>query len=278
MRFLNPLAALFFLVASVSATELTLSTYNLRLEIASDGPNQWENRREQVANQIAFLAPDILGVQEALPQQVDYLEQNLAGYSYIGVGRHDGIRAGEHSAIYYRDSTTELLDSSTFWLSPTPDTPSYGWGVHYRRICTYGHFRDRQTKTTYWVFNTHFDHEMPEARLNGAKLILDRIATLVSPNEPHFLMGDLNATPDSPPIKLISAKLQDTRLHSTGPVFGSEGTFNAFDPTTIPTRRIDYIFASPENTITAYATLSDLIDGRYPSDHFPIVIKTQLQN
>lgn len=262
-------------IASASATELTLMTYNIRLDLANDAPNHWDNRKEQLAAQVSTLAPDILGIQEGLPHQVDYLKENLSGYQYIGVGRDDAKRQGEFSAIYYRPAKTELLASNTFWLSETPGSPSFGWGAHYRRICTYGQFRDLDSNKTYWVFNTHFDHEFPEARLNGAKLILEQIAKLVAPNEPYFLMGDLNATPDSPPIKLLSEHLRDSRLHTQLPPFGPEATFNAFDPSQIPSDRIDYIFADPQTQVTSYATHSDLIHGRHLSDHFPIITKAK---
>ncbi len=274
---MKPIAILLFLNISLAgATELTLISYNIRLDLPSDAPNNWDNRKEQLAAQVTTLSPNIFGIQEGLPHQVDYLKDSLPGYQYIGVGRDNAKREGEFSAIYYKPSKTELLTSNTFWLSETPSTPSFGWGAHYRRICTYGHFRDLASDTTYWVFNTHFDHEFPEARLNGAKLILERIAKLVDPNEPHFLMGDLNATPDTPPIRLLSQHLNDSRPHSQHPPFGPEGTFNAFDPSQAPSDRIDYIFTDPQTQVITYATHSDLIDSRHLSDHFPIVIKAQL--
>ncbi|MDQ8180767.1 endonuclease/exonuclease/phosphatase family protein [Pelagicoccus sp. SDUM812005] len=263
-------------LASSGATELSLMSYNIRLDLPSDGPNRWDNRKQQLAAQIASLAPDILGIQEGLPHQVDALQASLPGYRYIGVGRDDGKRQGEFSALYYQPEKTELIASDTFWLSPTPDLPSYGWGAHYRRICTYGHFRDRQSGSTYWVFNTHFDHEVPEARLNGAKLILARIQERVAPGESYFLMGDLNATPEAPPIQLLSQRLRDSRLHAQTLPFGPEATFNAFDPHQIPSQRIDYIFTDPQTQVTTYATHSDLIDARHLSDHFPVLIKARL--
>ncbi len=276
MKTLLTITTALLLSLSLFGSELTLTSYNIRLDLASDGPNRWDKRKQQLANQVKTLAPDILGIQEGLPQQVDYLEDALEGYTHIGVGRDDGIRQGEFSALYYRPADTELLATDTFWLSETPDQPSYGWGAHYRRICTYGHFRDRQSGSTYWVFNTHLDHEIPEARLNGAKLILKRIQQLVAPTEAYFLMGDFNATPDSPPIELFAQHLKDSRLERSTQTFGPEATFNGFDPQSPPLNRIDYIFTSPKTTVTSYAVHSDLIDQRYPSDHFPVTVKASL--
>lgn len=264
---------------AAATTDLTIMSYNIRLNIASDGPNKWSNRKETLVAQIAFNRPDLLGIQEGLPQQVDYLDSALNGYEYVGVGRDNGKRAGEFSALFYRSDKLECLASDTFWLSETPDTPSYGWGVSYRRICTYGQFRDRTTGQTYWVFNTHFDHQVVDARLNGAKLILKQIEQRVNKNEAYFLIGDLNATPNTPEIKLLSTTMADARLTATNSVFGQEGTFNRFDPSAIPQDRIDYIFTSRGTVhVEAFATLSDLVDLRYPSDHFPIIARCKITN
>ncbi|MBD5781119.1 DUF4038 domain-containing protein [Pelagicoccus sp. NFK12] len=277
MRYLPLLVAISILgVINVGATEVTLASYNIRLDLQSDGPNRWDGRKIQLASQVKSFSPDILGIQEGLSHQIEYLERTLEGYSYIGVGRDDGVREGEFSAIFYRPANTEVIASNTFWLSDSPESPSYGWGAHYRRICTYGHFRDRASGSTYWVFNTHFDHEVPAARLNGAKLLLDRIKELVAPTEDYFLMGDLNATPESPPIRLISQSLNDSRLHASDNSFGNEGTFNGFDPSAPADRRIDYIFASPRTKLLSNAVHSDLIGQRYPSDHFPVVVTAKL--
>lgn len=267
------------LALGLQASELTLMSYNIRLDLASDAPNHWDNRKEQLALQILSQAPDILGIQEGLPHQVAFLDAKLDSHTYIGVGRDDGKSAGEFSAIFFRHHKFALKKQGTFWLSETPDTPSFGWGASYRRICTYGHFQDKQSKRSYWIFNTHLDHQIAKARLNGVKLILKRIKQLVPDNTPYFLMGDLNATPDLPPIKLLSKSLRDSRLHSLQPPFGQEGTMNNFDTQTIPSRRIDYIFSSQAaGAPTRYATPSDLVDGRFLSDHFPVVATFNTQD
>lgn len=274
---LLPLFILASPFAQAENVQLDLMTYNIRLDIQSDGPNQWGNRKEQVAAQIGFLRPDVLGIQEGLANQVAFLDNTLADYSYVGVGRDDAEESGEFSALFYHTDTVEVLASSTFWLSDTPEIPSFGWGARYRRVCTYARLRDKRADMTYWVFNTHMDHQVPAARLNGARLILDRIDQLVPEGEVYFLMGDLNASPDSPPIELISETMNNAREHCTGPVFGSHGTYNDFEPSHVPERRIDYIFTSGENvTVDAYATFSDLVDLRYPSDHFPVMIRCTL--
>jgi hypothetical protein len=130
------LIALLSLASNVVSTELELSlmTYNLRLDIASDGPNQWSERRTALADQIVFLAPEVLGLQEALPQQLAYLEQRLPAYAYLGVGRDGGDKVGEHTAIFYQADRLRVLSSATFWLSEHPTIPSMGWDAAYPRV------------------------------------------------------------------------------------------------------------------------------------------------
>ena len=111
---MKPLIFLLFLcsfsVINSQETELSLMTYNIRLDIDSDGENAWKHRKDFVINQIKFYEPSIFGIQEGLPQQVNYLNENLSEYSYIGEGR-DGENNGEHSAIFYNKNLFEVLSS-----------------------------------------------------------------------------------------------------------------------------------------------------------------------
>ena len=76
-------------------------TYNIRLDVASDGINAWPLRKDFFASQIQFYEPDILGVQEAMPHQVEDLEQLLPQYKQVGMGR-EGVGKGESSNIFYK--------------------------------------------------------------------------------------------------------------------------------------------------------------------------------
>jgi len=263
-----------FVVSLSKASEFPCSvmSYNIRLNIENDGINQWPNRKAFWLNQVAFHHPDFIGVQEAKPDQMQDVKNGLNAYASIGVGRDDGFAEGEYSAIFYNKEKWKVLTDSTFWLSPSPDTPSIGWDAAFKRICTYGNFENLETGERLWVFNTHLDHIGSAARANGVKLILSRIQELVPEDECVFLTGDFNATPDSEPIELVKEKLVDTREICDGPVLGPLGTFNGFNYETPARDRIDYIFTIPNGVeVIGYATLTDAINCRYPSDHFPII-------
>lgn len=263
---------IFLLVAqTLFSQDLKIMSYNIRLDISSDGENQWSKRKELLTDQVKFYAPDFMGVQEALPQQMNYIDSTLTGYNFIGKGRDDGESKGEHSAIFYNADKFKLLDENTFWLSETPQKPSKGWDAAYNRICTYGLFQNKKTKRKLWVFNTHFDHVGDIARAESAKLILEKIKKINKDNLPVILTGDFNLEAESLPLQLIKKELDDTKKVCNGIVFGPEGTFNAFEFHKPVTTRIDYIFIN-RNTmeVTKFATLSDSKNCRYPSDHFPI--------
>lgn len=101
---------------------LNIATYNLRLDLPSDGLDAWEHRKENVNGLIRFHDFDIVGTQEGFHHQL--LDIIVAGdYGYVGVGRDDGVNEGEHSAILYKKDRFEVLDNGDFWFSETLKHP-----------------------------------------------------------------------------------------------------------------------------------------------------------
>ncbi|MBS1496570.1 MAG: endonuclease/exonuclease/phosphatase family protein [Bacteroidetes bacterium] len=254
-----------------SAQQLKVMTYNMRLALASDKEDDWEHRKEMFAGMIGFYDPDFFGVQEALPQQVNYLETNLNKYKHIGIGR-DGVNKGEASAIFYLASKFQLLQSNTFWLSETPGAISKGWDASYIRICTYGLFKDKKSGKKFWVFNTHLDNDGKVARAKGLELILKRMDSLNTSNLPVILTGDFNTAPNTDVITNLKTKMNDTKDICTSKPFGPAGTFNGFKYCEPVQDKIDYIFVSkiPAITVSKFAVLNNSINMHYPSDHFPV--------
>lgn len=249
-------------------------TYNIRYDNPNDGENRWDMRKDWLANQVRFVGPDVMGIQEGLNHQVNFLDENLTDYKYVGIGRDDGKNKGEYSAIFYNFNKLTLVDQNTFWLSETPEKISVGWDASMERICTYALFEDKSTKAQFWVFNAHFDHIGNTARAESIDLILQKIKDLNSQSLPVFLMGDLNLAPDSEPIQKLSTQMKDSFHNSKNPAFGPIGTFNGFKHDRIVTRRIDYIFTGSNGIeVNKYGVLTDSKDLKYPSDHLPVVIE-----
>lgn len=267
---------LFALFAHSSpAQTLRVMSYNLRLDTPNDGQNAWPNRKDGLALQIRFHQADMIGVQEAFYHQLTDLETRLPGFAHIGVGRDDGQKAGEFSAILYNTQRFTLLDSGTFWLSPTPEKVSKGWDAAIVRICTWGKFKDKLSKQTFFFFNTHFDHIGEQARTESAKLIVQKIQQIAVANAPVVLTGDFNADPQSAAYQAITTFLQDTRSLSQTPPFGPEGTFNGFDYQAPLDRRIDYVFVKNTGKILRYGALTDALQQRFYSDHLPVLVELE---
>jgi len=257
-----------------NAQSLKLMTYNIRLDVAVDGENDWTHRKDFFASQIQFYEPDIFGVQEAKPNQVIDISTALSQYGNIGIGR-EGVGQGESSNIYFKKDRFKVLESNTFWLSETPDTISKGWDAAFNRVCTYGLFKDLKTKKTFWVFNTHLDHLGELARTNGILLILSKIAALNTKNYTVFFMGDFNSEPKEDRIIALNKVMNDCRKISEEKPYGPSGTFNGFKHNEPVTLLIDYIFISKNSTfkVRKFAVLSDSKDLRYPSDHLPVYVE-----
>lgn len=268
--------------AAVPAQTIEAMTYNIRLDTETDGADAWDFRKKGLVDQIRFHEPDVLGIQEGLFHQVEYLDTSLPDYSYVGVGRDDGEKGGEFSAIFYDTRRLERLEHGTFWLSESPEQASVGWDAALKRICTYAAFKDLTSSQTFWVFNTHFDHRGEVAREKSAALIMAQIDKINEQGNPVLLMGDFNAVPGSAPISTVMDSMSDAKKEASFVTFGPDGTvrfrsdetagrFGVDQPVT---RRIDYIFTSKGNwNVLKYAVLTDSNKLKYYSDHLPVFVE-----
>ena len=254
---------------------ITVMSYNIRYDNYNDGENRWDMRKASMIEMIEQYHPEIIGIQEGLLHQVQFLDSNLRSYKYIGVGRDDGINKGEFSAILYDTTKFSALISSTFWLSGTPGSVSVGWDASMERICTYGLFLQNESKQKIWVFNTHFDHMGKLSREKSAKLILKTIRKINRKGLPVILMGDLNSLPESQAIKIINRKLSDAYLLSENPP-EPKGTYNGFNPENTLDKRIDYIFLSGFE-VELFKHINDRRkDNYFISDHLPVFAKLKV--
>lgn len=257
---------------------IQVMTFNIRYSTPKDGLNSWDNRKDFVANLLNYYEPDFFGVQEALHEQMAYLDEALPSYAYVGVGRDDGGQKGEYSGIFYREDLYESVESSTFWLSKSPEKPSVGWDAAMERICTFVLLERKKDKKRFWVFNTHFDHIGVQARVESAKLILQQIKKKNKQDYPVFLTGDFNLVPEEEPIAVVKEVFADSKEASLLQPYGPTGTFNGFEFDKPLERRIDYIFVSGQNIVVdKYRVIDDFRDFRYPSDHMPVMATCHLK-
>ena len=254
---------------TITRDQLKAATFNIRLDYAGDGANNWHKRKEAVVSFLKSENMHIVGMQEVLDNQFQFLKNHLPGYQAIGVGREDGAAKGEYSPIFYREDIFTVVDSGTFWLSTTPDKPSVGWDAALERICTYAILQDERNGREVHVYNTHFDHVGEEARVNSAALIMDSIAAK-SAGHWVILSGDFNVEPSTAAYKtIVQTDLQDS-YEPAKVRLGPVGTFNGFNPDGNNTRRIDYVFTRGFS-VELYETNDLAYNANFLSDHFPVI-------
>lgn len=258
---------------------IRVMSFNIRYGTANDGENHWSKRKEFLIETIAAFGPDLLGTQETLADQRDFLSAKLAGYEAFGVGRDDGKDQGELAALFYRSARFEKMEGGNFWLSETPDTVgSKGWDAALPRVATWVKLKDRKnTEAKPILFlNTHFDHRGKLARQEAARLIRQKIQELGADCN-LIVTGDFNAEEGSGPYvslfapeKGTASPLVDT-FRVVNPDKGTnEGTFSEFKATQVSGARIDWIGCSRNWRIQSASIDRTERNGHTPSDHFPV--------
>jgi endonuclease/exonuclease/phosphatase family metal-dependent hydrolase len=268
------------LAADQPSRELRVMSFNIRYGTAADGENHWDKRKEFLVETIKAFDPDLVGTQETLGFQRDYLAEQLPSHAVLGVGRDDGKEKGEMMALYYRKERFDKLDAGHFWLSETPDEPgSKSWDSSLPRMVTWVKLSDRTEPTGKPIlfFNTHFDHRGPEARLESARLLRRRIDSLAK-DCAAIVTGDFNAGEGSPPYQALFAKPEGQPalldcFRVAHPQRGEEeGTATGFRAAATRGARIDWIAGTRDFQVTSAEIDRTERGGRTPSDHFPVKV------
>jgi endonuclease/exonuclease/phosphatase family metal-dependent hydrolase len=269
-------ALLIAISLNLSAQTFTVATFNIRYANRADSGNLWVNRAPVQANLIRFHDFDVFGIQEGLKNQIDDLSNMLPQYTRFGVGRDDGISKGEHSAIYYKKDKFKMLKGGNFWLSQTPDVPGKGWDATCcNRICSWVQLQDIKSKKKFYLFNVHFDHQGVVARVESAKLMVQKIKEIAG-KDPVLFTGDLNGGRDSEWYKYIASSGTMIDAHSKAEfAYENNASFNSFR---IPRGMsvIDHIFMTKHFSVKKWGILTDTYFGKFPSDHFPVMAVVSL--
>ncbi|ESP88722.1 Endonuclease/exonuclease/phosphatase [Candidatus Halobonum tyrrellensis G22] len=250
-------------------------SYNVRAAGLDEGVDAWVNRRATVTGAVRLHRPATVGLQEVVPEQYDDVREALPAYEWVGEGRQ-GSESNEATPVGYRADRFDLADSGTFWLSETPDQPGKGWDADCPRVATWVHLEDRETGERLIHVNTHLDHQGAEARRESAALLRDRFADR---DASLVFTGDFNCMADSEPLELLTAE-ESPLVHAVDVCetthHGPETTFTSFD-SLVSAGRIDHVFVDDDVRVTGHATATDMRpDGRFPSDHLPLVVDLEL--
>lgn len=256
---------------STNPPPLCVMTYNLRFA-SPNPPNAWPARRPLVREVIQSIAPDVMGTQEGVYAQLKDLAADLPEFEWIGLGREGGSK-GEFMAVFYRKARLEPLAFDHFWLSDTPDViGSTTWGNSNRRMVTWIKFRDRATSGEFFLFNTHFDHQIQLAREKSAELVRQRV-TALDTKLPVILIGDFNAAAETNQAYLVLTAekfFTDAWLSARERRGEGIGTFNDFKTAVPNGPRIDWVLTRGEVVVDRAEIPTFSRNGQFPSDHFPV--------
>jgi endonuclease/exonuclease/phosphatase family metal-dependent hydrolase len=265
--------------ARADGPDVRVMSFNIRYGTARDGVNHWDRRKAFLAETIKAFDPDLLGTQETLAFQRDFLAGKFPHLTPFGAGRDDGKEKGEMAALFYRKERFEKLDGGHFWLSGTPDKPGVkGWDAALPRVVTWVKLKDRKNPDAppLAFFNTHFDHQGAKARAESAKLLRAMIGKLAKGCS-VIVTGDFNAGEASEPYRNFFADadgerspLIDTYRAAHLKRAANEGTFSGFKAAATGGARIDWIACSREWQVVSAGIDRTERDGLTPSDHFAV--------
>ncbi|MFO8001863.1 MAG: endonuclease/exonuclease/phosphatase family protein [Marinilabilia sp.] len=252
-------------------------SFNVRFNNPDDAPNDWENRKSMVSEYFSEKTPEIIGMQEVLPEQLEDLSAMLENYDYLSAGRENGEDKGEACPVFYRKDMFEYLDGGYFWLSETPEEAgSMSWGTDFPRIVTWVKLKSVETGYAFFVFNTHFSHMSEEARSKSATLLLEQIDEIAG-STPVALTGDFNTTRDTETYQTLvgggdeRAQMWDAEELADETRKG-EITFNGFDPD-FDGSRIDFVFVNEFFDVDFHSVDEVREDEVFISDHYPVRAK-----
>ena len=247
--------------------ELKVMSFNIRLGVADDGDNSWDIRKPAVAEMLNTVNPVMFGVQEAYDFQLSYIEENCPRYKAVGVGRDDGSNEGEHMSVIYNTEKIEMLDWGTYWLSETPDVPSFGWDAACRRTATWTKLRVIATGKEFFFVNTHLDHVGVVARKEGLAMIVKRIGDMNPDGVPMILTGDFNITPDNEGLVDLAKIMKNSRYEAVAS--DTKPSYNGWGEAG---EEIDYIWYDGFEECPMFRVVDEQYAGKpFISDHYPVM-------
>ncbi len=251
---------------------LTVMTFNVLCSFCNLAEfDPWAERLEAFADIFERHDPDLLGLQElAAAGEVDDIAALLPSHETLFFD--DGVTAYPDAAVLYRRDRFEVLETGSYWLSPTPEEPfSTGFtdeGGVIPRLVVWAHLDDSLGGELYFA-TTHFENT-PPSQEHSAVLATERMQVWES--LPIVFSGDLNAKVSDPAYAVLAEGFVDTWEAATERlVEHNSATEPAYDAST----RIDHIFVGGAAEWTVEDWTVDLwvygAEDRLPSDHRAVV-------
>lgn len=259
------------------AEDFRIGSWNVRCVEKSDSlaGDAWSKRVPEISKIIHFIDFDVVGIQEADSLQTADLSRFLNEFSFYSPDSESG------NPIFFKKDVFDVLDSGFFWISETEGIRSRGWDARDYRTCVWLKLARKDSKKTFYFFNTHWDHKGAEARYQSALQLLKKIPEMVG-DEPWFYVGDLNSQRHQKPLKTIEKSgfaffAKDFAKY----VYAPEGSFNHYKPEKIGKHTIDHVIYNGSMSILRYGVLNatywDGEEMRVPSDHHPLFVLVDLK-
>ena len=268
--------------------KIKLMNFNVRVQPGktSDYRVKYDSVKDRaplILKHIADANPDIICMQEWTGNHLLELRNELdKTYERKIFNRGDQY---ESLAILYKADRFEFVEQQIFWLSETPEKKSMGWDADCYRIYASVILRDKLTEKTFRVGTTHLDLNL-QAMENGRNMVVDFTA---ESEIPALVCGDFNFNNKSAMYEYCVSKLDDCRTLAPNAVTtASYNGYNYPNNANHPDKvldadnnvkdgfgyPIDQIFVTKSDfTVYSYDVLNYLIDGKFSSDHFPVVVE-----
>ena len=244
-------------------------SFNLRSASSNDpGENSWTSRRPAVKAMLAAQSPLVMGSQECDFIQRQHILEDDSRYAAIGINLNGPKEQCEECAVFYMKDSIEVVSHATFYLTSTPDKPSYLPGTTNYRVCTWGKMRLKKDGKEFYFFNTHLEYRAEQLRQPQLDVVLAKIKEINTEELPIVLLGDFNTDEDDAIFNgILGYGFQSCRLKAA--VGDSYKTHNNFTPS--GQLRIDHIFHKGFSGVQRFTTDRTKYEGiTCISDHYPV--------
>lgn len=249
--------------------EIKAISFNIRCANDING-NSIEERAPRLAKIISNYDADVIGFQECTPLWIEYINKYFCTtYEFFNKYR-DGKGGLESTPLLWKKNKFNCLKSGYFWLSDTPEI-SGGWdSLGCNRICLYTLLQCKKSGEIFAFFNTHLGFG-EENQIKSIKLIsqyIDKFSTY-----PTFIVGDFNLIPFSKPYEKMIEKFIDVNELT---IKDRRSTYHGYAQNNNYNEHIDYCFITSKIEPISFKIIDDLVDGKFPSDHYGLYIKLKV--
>ena len=265
--------------AAGAAGDLKVMSFNIRTANAADGVNDWDgNRKNLVEQTIRNYGPDLVGIQEDLERQRDFLADKFTGFE-VRRPRREGRqrrRVRQHHVPQepLRRTPPRLLLAQHHARCPRQRELGRPRSREWSRGSSCA--TSSNPSFTFVIMNTHWDHVSAEARVDSATLMRAEDCELAS-GIPVIVTGDFNADQGGNAYQRMRGIDDFDTVRNLGDTYrnihpgdsDTVGTAHGFDGHA-GDGRIDWILHDNDFTTLDADIDRTIFDGFYPSDHFPI--------